>query len=195
MSTPPLYRNDETDEKLIFPIIYFFVGTFIALDLLSSFEPTAWNWGFHFLAFYGTEVRVAVVISMLILLIPTVQFFLIDLIRSVVTWVDDRGSVIRWIFGFIGLTALALVFVHFRVATYFLGDGYLQLRSLKAPENIESLNLTGFAREPLVGVFVFYLSRLFIFLGSTTPPEDAYLWLSLLSGVCFALIAWKGIVA
>jgi len=189
-STP--LRVDENEEKLIFPIVYFFVGTFIVLDLLSAFEPTAWNWGFHFLAFYGLEVRFAVPFLMLIVMIPPVQFFLVDLIRSVVGLTNVRSRVLRWGLGVVALVGIALIFVHFRVVTYFLGDGYLQLRSLKVPENMDTLNLTGFAREPLVGFFVFQLRRLFDFLGSSTPPEEAYLWLSVLSGVCFALIAWRG---
>jgi len=189
-STPP---DEETQEKLILPIVYFFVGTFVVLDLLSAFEPTAWNWGFHFLAFYGIEFRVALSLVMLIITIPSVQFFLIDMIRSVAGSENERPPVFRWTLGIVAVAGIAFVFVHFRVSTYFLGDGYLRLRSLKAPENMENLNLNGFAREPLVGVFVFQLSRLFAFLESSTPPEDAYLWLSVLSGVFFAVVAWKGI--
>jgi hypothetical protein len=183
----------ETEEKLIFPIIYFFVSAFIAMNLWSAFEPTAWNWGFHFLAFYGIEVRVAVSLLMLVIMIPSVQFYLIDFIRSAAELEEDRSPVVRWILGVLAVVGIAFVFVHFRAATYFLGDGYLQLRSLKVPGNMESLNMTGFAREPLVGFFVFQLCRLFTFFESLTPPEDAYLWLSALSGVCFTIIAWKGI--
>ena len=40
---------------------------------------------------------------------------------------------------------------------------------------MDNLGLTGFAREPLVGFFVFQLCRLFSFLESLTPPEDAVL--------------------
>jgi Tetratricopeptide repeat len=193
MSNPIPVDTDEAEEKLIFPIIYFFVGSFIAMDLWSAFEPTAWNWGFHFLAFYGIEIRIAVSLLMLIIMIPPVQFYLIDLIRSVVEFVNDRSPLIRWILGIIAIVGMAFVFDHFRASTYFLGDGYLQLRSLKIPENMENLNLTGFEREPLVGFFVFQLCHLFTFLESFTPPEDAYLWLSGLSGICFAVAAWKGI--
>ena len=193
MSNPTPFDTDESEEKLIFPIIYFFVGSFIAMDLWSAFEPSAWNWGFHFLAFYRIEVRVAVSLLMLAIMIPSVQFYLIDLIRSAAELEEDRSPVVRWILGVLAVVGIAFVFVHFRTSTYFLGDGYLQLRSLKVPENMENLNLTGFAREPLVGFFVFQLCRLFLFLESLTPPEDAYLWLSALSGVGFTIIAWKGI--
>ena len=187
------FRDDETDGKFVFPIVYFFVGTFIALDLWSAYEPSAWNWGFHFLAFYPSEIRVAIPLFMFIILIPQVQFFLIDLLRSIVVKVIDRPQSLRRILEGGAVAGMVFVFLHFRVATYFLGDGYLQLRSLKVPENIDNLNLTGFAREPLVGFFVFQLSRLFYFLESSTPPEDAYLWLSMLSGIAFASVAWKGI--
>ena len=193
MSDPTPPEPDEAEEKLIFPIIYFFVGSFIAMDLWSAFGPTAWNWGFHFLAFYGVEVRIAVSLLMLIIMIPQVQFYLIDLIRTVVEFVYDRLPIVRWILGILAIAGMAFVFDTFRTSTYFLGDGYLQLRSLKIPENMERLNLNGFAREPLVGFFVFQLSRLFSFLESFTPPEDAYLWLSGISGICFAVAAWKGV--
>ena len=183
----------ETEEKLIFPIIYFFVGSFIAMDLWSAFEPTAWNWGVHFLAFYSIEVRVIVSLLMLIIMIPSVQFYLIDLIRSAAELEEGRSPVVRWILGIIAVVGMAFIFDHFRASTYFLGDGYLQLQSLKLPENMENLNLTGFAREPFVGFLVFQLCRLFTFLESFTPPEDAYLWLSAISGIVFTIIAWKGI--
>ena len=193
MSNPIPPDTDETEEKLIFPIIYFFAGSFIAMDLWSAFEPTAWNWGFHFLAFYGIEIRIAVSLLMLVIMIPPVQFYLIDLIRSIVDFVSDRSPLIRWILGIISIVGMAFVLDHFRASTYFLGDGYLQLRSLKIPKNMENLALAGFARKPLVGFFVFQLCRLFTFLESFTPPEDAYLWLSGISGICFVVAAWKGI--
>ena len=187
------FRDDETDGSFIFPIVYFFVGTFAALDLWSAYEPSAWNWGFHFLAFYPLEVRVAIPALMLGILVPQVQFFIIDFLRWIVTKMTGQPLIFRRVLGFIALAVMAFFFFQFRVATYFLGDGYLQLRSLKLPENAETLNLTGFAREPLVGFLIFQLSRLFSFLESSTPPEDAYLWLSLLSGIAFASIVWKGI--
>jgi Flp pilus assembly protein TadD len=193
MSNPSPIDTDETEGKLIFPIIYFFVGSFIAMDLWSAIEPTAWNWGIHFLAFYGIEVRIAVSLLMLVIMIPSVQYYLIDLIRAIAELEEDRSPVVRWILGVLAVVGIAFAFAHFRTATYFLGDGYLQLRSLKVPENMENLNLNGFAREPLVGFFVFQLCHLFSFLESITPPEDAYMWLSALSGVGFTIIAWKGI--
>ena len=71
MADPIIIDSDETEEKLIFPIIYICVSAFIALNLWSAFEPTAWNWGFHFLAFYGIEVRVGVSLLMLLIMIPS----------------------------------------------------------------------------------------------------------------------------
>lgn len=186
-------RSKDSDGALVYPIIFFFVGTLTALDLWSAFQPSAWNWGFHFLAFYRVEVRIVIPLLMLLTLVPAVQFFLIDLIRSLVKHLDDRPIIVRWILALFGLGGIAFVFVHFRVETFFLGDGYLQLRSLNLAENTESLNLTGFAREPFVGVLIFQFSHLLDFLDITTTPEDAYLWLSLVSGICFAIIAWKGV--
>ena len=88
---------------------------------------------------------------------------------------------------------LVFLFSQFRAATHFLGDGYLQLRSLKIPENRDSINLNGFAREPLVGFFVIQLCRIFELFEGVSPAEGAYVWLSVLSGICFTLIAWKGV--
>lgn len=87
---------------------------------------------------------------------------MIDLIRAVVDLVNDRSPVVRWILGVFAIVGMTFVFVHFRATTYFLGDGYVQLRSLKIPENMDNLGLTGFAREPLVGFLVFQLYHLFI---------------------------------
>ncbi len=193
MSDPAPIDSGETEEQLIFPLIYIFTGSIIAIELWSVFDPTAWNWGFHFLAFLSIEVRVAVPLLMVIIMIPQVQFYLMDVIRSAAEFVEDRTPVIRWLLAIIAIAGIVFLFDHFRTTTYFLGDGYLRLRSLKLPENVDNLNLTGFAREPLVGFLVFQFCRLFAFLESFTPPEDAYLWLSVGSGVCFSIAAWKGI--
>ena len=185
--------QEKSDEAVVFPIIFFFVGTFTALDLWSAFQPSPWNWGFHFLAFYPLVVRIAIPLLMLLMLIPVVQFFLIDLIRTGVRLLGEQSRALRWIVALAVLAGIVFVFVQFRVETFFLGDGYLQLRSLKLPENMENINLTGFAREPLVGLLVYQFGHLFDFLDVTATPENSYLWLSALSGVCFALIAWKGV--
>ena len=184
---------EDLDGALLYPIIFFFVGTLTALDLWSAFQPSEWNWGFHFLAFYPVEIRIAIPLLMLLTLVPAVEFFIIDLIRSLVKLLNDRSIILRWILALLGLAGIGFVFIYFRVETFFLGDGYLQIRSLKLAENAESLNLTGFAREPFVGVLIFQLSHLLDFLDITTTPEEAYLWLSLVSGLFFAVIAWKGV--
>jgi len=193
MSTSEQPTPDESEERLVFPIVYFFVGAFVAMNLWSAFQPTAWNWGFHFLAFYGIETRLIVCALMLVITIPPVQFFLIDLFRSFAEWEGSWQPVFRWLLGMGVMALIIFLFVQFRVATYFLGNGYLQLRSLKIPENMDNINPTGFAREPLVGFFIFQLCRVFQFFESISPPEDAYLWLSMLSGICFTIVAWNGI--
>jgi len=193
MSTSEQPIPDQSEDRLVFPVIYFFVGAFVAADLWSAFQPTAWNWGFHSLAFYGIEVRFIVCALMLGVMIPQVQFFLVDLLRSFAEWESSWRPVLRLLLGMAFIAVLIFLFIRFRAATYFLGDGYLRLRSLKVPENMDNLNLTGFVREPLVGFFIFQLSRLFEFFESVSPAEDAYLWLSVLSGACFTFIAWKGI--
>jgi Flp pilus assembly protein TadD len=193
MSTSEQPTPDESEGRLVFQIVYFFIGAFVAMNLWSAFQPTAWNWGFHFLAFYGIEVRLVVCALMLGIMPPPVQFFLVDLLRSFGEWEGSGPPILRWLLGLAVLALIIFLFVDFRASTYFLGNGYLQLRSLKIPENMDNINLTGFAREPLVGFFVFQLCRVFQFFESISPPEDAYLWLSVISGICFTVVAWKGI--
>jgi len=49
----------------------------------------------------------------------------------------------------------------------------------------------GYKREPLIGSCIALLSNIFIVLKRSNPIEDAYIWLSILSGICFIIIAWR----
>ncbi|HTR81519.1 MAG TPA: tetratricopeptide repeat protein [Bacteroidota bacterium] len=183
---------NEPEDRNIFPLISAFVGAIAALDLWSAFNPTAWNWGFHVLAFYSIEIQIAVPFLMLLMLVPPVQFFLIDLMRSAVAFMNASSGILRWLLGVAAIGGLGFAFIHFHAATYFLGDGYGRLQSIKAPGNSDIFSAAGFTEQPLAAFFVYQTSQLFNFFESSTPFEDAYLWLDVLSGLCFALIAWKG---
>ncbi|MBN1396426.1 MAG: tetratricopeptide repeat protein [Bacteroidetes bacterium] len=78
----------------------------------------------------------------------------------------------------------------FHVKSHFLGDGLLNLRSFQSIESADQLIYT-FKREPLVAFIILLITNFFISLRNTNPVENAYIWLSIASGIAFITIAWK----
>lgn len=167
-----------------------FVFVFALLIFGAAFYPAGWNWGFHFLAFYRLEIIVVIPLLMLLVIIPAIQEILIKRIFSCTQWFSKQHRVIRIVITLISLGGLLLLFWIFRVRSYFLGDGQLILRSI---QNLDSANdlAFGYKREPLIGFCIVLLTNFFIILKRSNPIEDAYSWLSILSGICFVITAWR----
>jgi Tfp pilus assembly protein PilF len=166
------------------------VLVFILLILGAAFYPTGWNWGFHFLAFYGLETKIVVPFLILLFIIPAVQNFFINKISLFAQWFSRQNRYVRFFITITALSGLVLIFWIFRVTSYFLGDGQLILRNM---QNLGSADqfVFGYQREPLVGFCIVLLTNFFIVLKRLNPTLDAYTWLSIFSGVIFAVAAWK----
>lgn len=171
-------------------IVASFVFIFALLIFGTAFYPAGWNWGFHFLSFYRLEIILVIPLLMLLILIPAIQESLIKIISHCTEWFSQQHRIVRIVIILTALSGLILLFWSFRVRSYFLGDGQLVLRRIQKLDSVDALALN-FKREPLVGFFIVLLTNFFIVLKRSNPAGDAYCWLSILSGLSFAIIAWK----
>lgn len=167
-----------------------FVAVLAAADLWAAFAPSGLNWGFHFLSFYGTAVRLATPLLMLLCIVPSVQMFIVSLTEKATDQFGRQSRPVRIAFIALVLACLGFLFWYFRERTYLLGDGQLCLRSVQNVGTIEQL-ADGYKREPLVGFFIVLLSNFFILLKTPVPWEEAYRWLGILSGIGFTVVAWR----
>jgi Tfp pilus assembly protein PilF len=167
-----------------------FVFVFALLIFVTAFYPTGWNWGFHFLAFYRLEIIIIIPLLMVLFTIPATQEFFINKISFFTQWFSQQHRMIRIVITLTALGGFVLLFWIFRVRSYFLGDGQIILRSLHNLNSADELVLA-YKREPLIGFCIVFLSNFFIVLKRSNSIGDAYIWLSILSGICFMIIAWR----
>jgi len=160
------------------------------LILWSSQYPSAWNWGFHYFAFYDWPFKLVVFAAMVLLMMPAVQDSILKSMERARHAVTARGVPARVALGLLLFGGLLGIFSLFRERTFFLGDGFLNLRVLQDDQNAALNTLSIFRREPLTGVFYVQLRRVCAAFGSSNPAEDAYRWLSMISGIGCVLIAW-----
>jgi tetratricopeptide (TPR) repeat protein len=171
-------------------VLSVFVTVLALAELWAAFTPTGLNWGIHCLGFYGLGIRLAIPFLMLLCLVPAVQTFIVALIGKTTEHLGRRSRPIRVALATLFLVGVGLVFWYFRERMYLLGDGQLCLRSIRNIGTLEQL-MDGFKREPLAGFFIVLFSNLFTLLKSPIPSEDAFRWLSILSGICCTIVAWR----
>jgi Tfp pilus assembly protein PilF len=173
-----------------FKLIPFFVSAFALLIFGAAWCPAGWNWGFHFLAFYGFEVKIIIPLLMILVTIPRLQDILITLVSSFTHWFYKQYRGVRIIIPLTALCGLAFLFWAFRTRSYLLGDGQLLLRNLPYIDSVNTLAVE-FKREPLVGFCIVIITNFFIVLKSANPTLDAYTWLSIVSGIVFVILIWR----
>ena len=113
--------------------VWLFTGTAIALGALVVFagiRPSSVNWGVHLLGFLSPGAVLVTCGLLLLSLIPAFQTFLISISASALAWVNGRTRYGRRAIGAAALCAAGLMFWWMRQQTYFLGDGYLVIRTL-----------------------------------------------------------------
>jgi Tfp pilus assembly protein PilF len=166
------------------------VFIFALLIFGAALYPAGWNWGFHFLAFYSIEIVIVIPLFMFLVIIPAVQEYCIAKVSLFHHWFTQQHRLLRVALTAAALGGIVLLFWLFRVRSYFLGDGQLIIRSMQNLASADDL-VEGYKREPLIGFCIILLANLFIFLKRSNPTADAYIWLSIVSGICFLIAAWR----
>lgn len=158
---------------------------------ISGLFPFSTTWGMNHLALYSPVILYVVPLLMLLMLLPAVQHFLAKRVEKLANIFKTQKKIIRHVSIFTALVICAAFFWVGKVATYFLGDGYLIIRSAKAELNDPTLITGAFSREPFVGLIVFKLHNLISTMNVVDPMRLTFLILSISTGVIFIILAWQ----
>lgn len=156
----------------------------LTLLILGAFLPSAYTWGFHFLAFAPFPWNALIPLVMAPVLVPAVQRALLDRLASCINSYSLLSPSFRMLArtGVLVLIAGALWVA--RQKTFFLGDGYRLIRDLGLLTVDEDL-ANVFKHEPLAGFSIWCYYR---FAGWCIPgftPQLAYQTFSIGIGVMF----------
>jgi hypothetical protein len=124
----------------------------ILLHCLALFSPSGANWGFHHLAFLSAFIAVPIILLMVVALVPPVQ----ERVFTCFQVGNAQHKVFLWS---TLLCLLVLLFWSLRQQTFFLGDGYLVIRSLTRAHSVADLPAP-FPTAPLSAFIAFHLKEL-----------------------------------
>ena len=156
---------------------------------LAGLFPSAVNWGGHFWAFLPIPLIIACALVMIAALVPRTQDMFIGFLRSSTAVFSGRNRFPhKGLWGIVCCGA-GLIFWFFRQKTFFLGDGYLVLRTLPVAAASGDIPAS-FPTAPLTGLIASGLFRFYLFLGASEPGQLAWQSLSLASGIVAVPVVW-----
>jgi hypothetical protein len=157
---------------------------------LAGAFPSAVNWGAHFWGFLPFPVPIVLGILMASALLPVAQDSVLAFLQRCVVLLSTPTrlrSILLWV---ILSAAAGVLFWTFRERTFFLGDGYLILRTL--PVAVTSGDIPGsFPTAPLTGLLASFLFQAFRWGGTADPALAAWQALSILSGMAAIPVVWN----
>lgn len=162
-------------------IIALLCGLLILAHFFSSFFPKSRLWGINHLAYFPLWVRAVFTLVGLSILLPWVNirvYRILQQILSPLQRIVNKGKVLGYVF-----LSLFSVFIFWllRARTYFLGDGYAHISSLKSGKYLL------IRYEPLEIFAHLYLYK-FLRLFFIPSAESIYIGLSILAGGLFVFI-------
>jgi tetratricopeptide (TPR) repeat protein len=172
-------------------VVIFFVYAVLVIiaHLVGAVATSSVDWGVHHLGFLPLPLAAGILAAMGSLLLPAVQDLCAACARRI-TGSSHFGSGARirgWSIFALGTVALEIVA---REKTFFLGDGYLVTRDLGAVTRLAAIP-TAFPTAPLAGWIALHLRDLWQLWGVSDAARIAWQSLSILSGLAFALVAWR----
>jgi tetratricopeptide (TPR) repeat protein len=152
----------------------------IGLHIYGALAPNSTNWGFHFLGFYPLGIQLIGTALFCALMTLKGQNLVFSLFQRLSRF-NSRGF-FSFILILAVLGATAQVLWSARERTFFLGDGYLILRTL--PNIIQLKEVaSAFRNEPFAGWVVWRLYHALVQFGIAQPELLAYQVCSILFGV------------
>jgi tetratricopeptide (TPR) repeat protein len=156
---------------------------------LAGAFPSAVNWGGHFWGFLPLPLPLLLGALMAAALLPVVQDRILALLSRTVKMFSSLTPLRRRILWTVLCAGVGLILWSFRQRTFFLGDGYLILRTL--PVAVASGDIpASFPTAPLAGYLAAGLFGLFRAAGAADPALYAWQSLSVLSGVIALPASW-----
>lgn len=160
--------------------IFWTCAIVVGLHAVGAFFPNALTWGFHHLGFFPLEAQLALLALMAFSASAKGQ----SLLSRTAQWIAQSRLSLK-LPSLSALVVLALcggLFWLLRERLYFLGDGFLVVRTLP---NISQLNevVIAYRNEPFVGWIVWKTYHLLTWLKVESSAERTFQYLSVLFGV------------
>ena len=156
---------------------------------LAGAFPSAVNWGGHFWGFLPLPVPIVLGILMASALLPAVQDGVLAFLQRCGVLFSSQTRLRAMLLWVVLCAAAGVLFWAFRQRTFFLGDGYLVLRTL--PVAVASGDIpASFPTAPFTGLLAAFLFQVSRSIGAADPALAAWQALSILSGMAAVPVVW-----
>lgn len=167
-------------------IILLFCCFIILLQIWGSIEPSHFNWGIHFFAFYESFFQIAALICIIIFLIPQAQKKIIESLDKYLRYIGRLPIIVTFI---LTLGLLIVAVYTFPVKLHLLGDGAVLLRSVQLGIGSDEISLS-FRNQPLM-FWIYKLALSFHPFESVPNPYNVYFTIDVIAlGLYLFLIFW-----
>ncbi len=168
--------TDDTPRR----ILYWMCGVIVLLHLYGAIVSDAATWGFHHFGFLPTVWSVVAFFLMLFFLSSKGQSF----IARALQFISNRPISLRLSSPslYIVLVLLGALFWFARERLYFLGDGYLIVRTLPNVVKLEDV-VIAFRNEPFTGLLIWRFFHLLTYLQVPSAAERSFQLVSILFGL------------
>jgi tetratricopeptide (TPR) repeat protein len=157
---------------------------------ISGLYPSAVNWGAHFWGFLPRPLVFLLAALFIVSLLTPTQTYLMNLLGKIAPHSRRKPTPFRRVLLGAGILAIAGLFWVLRERTYFLGDGYLLLRSLPLAALSGDVPAS-FPTAPLTGYLAVQAYRFFQSVGAAEPALAAWQSLSFAGGLLALPLAWN----
>lgn len=169
--------------KHIYTTLAIFSGVVVMLHVWGTIQPSHWNWGFHFFAFYPLLLSALILIASLLLFIPAVQKKIHGLLEKLVNTLSKHPTILVFIFLCSLLVGAAYLFP---ARLHLLGDGALLLRVISGIRVMDELP-PNFNHQPIVG-YVFQVLTNMMKSEQSMTAEDIFRLIDIAGGIIFLVL-------
>lgn len=156
---------------------------------LAGAFPSAVNWGAHFWGFLPLPLPILFGILMAMALLPRVQDAVLAFLQRCVDLFSSSSRLRSLLLWTLLCATAGVLFWTFRQRTFFLGDGYLVLRTLPVAAASGDIPAS-FPTAPLTGFLATALYTVFRVNGAPDPALVAWQTLSIVSGMVAIPVVW-----
>lgn len=168
-------------------IIIFIALMILLLHVWAAIDPSHYNWGFHFFAFYNFYFSLLILFLSISLFLPQVQSKIWAYLESISKFI--KNSFPSWLPFVVALLALVGIAMIYPARLHLLGDGSLLLREISGIRLGDELPPT-FDRQLLAGIVLKLIKNAFE-TGQLENPETVFKFIDIFSGLVFLTIIFS----
>jgi tetratricopeptide (TPR) repeat protein len=176
----PRHPSKSVSEWLLFGVVFGYGILIVLLHVCAGLDPSALNWGYHFLGFFGGAFVVVWTLLAILFLVPGISPRFVAALQRVLA---KATRINRYLLaGIVSLLLLSLFWI-LRERVYLLGDGYLNSEFIALPSMEGKL-----VAEPLTAfIYRFFYQKVLLPFGLTNPTSS-FIVLSCAAGIVFLFL-------